>query len=279
MHAVDRYALADGSYQHNLLRDRARLDAYAAAIAGAVRPGDVVADLGSGSGVLAWLAVQAGAQRVHAVEANRPTEGTLRALLERNGIAGKVQVHAADAEHWVPPEPVDVVLCELMETGLLHEPAAAAMAQVHRAWPGKPRAFVPRAARLLVEGVALDDVFHGYEAPLPGFRAAGSGKALTDAACYLEVDFAAGPPPAGVRAATALRAGQEGAVGALRLRTITDVAPGVAVETGPGYCTPVVLPLAHPLAVRAGDRLVATLDYTFAFDARPLRYDLGLSPG
>lgn len=279
MPEVDRYALVDGSYQHNLLRDAGRLGAYARAIAQAVRPGDVVADLGSGSGVLAWLAIQAGAARVHAVEANRATQATLRGLLERNGIAGKVAVHGADAEQWVPPEPVDVVVCELMETGLLHEPMAAAVAQVHRAWPRRPRAFVPRAAELLVEGVALDDAFQGYAAPLAGFRATWSGRAVTDAACYLRPDFAAEAPPAEVEARVPLRAREDARVAALRLRTVTHLGEGIAFETGPGYCTPVVLPLDAPLPVRAGQALEARLAYSFAFDARPLRYDLALSPG
>lgn len=271
---MDRYGLVDGSYQHNLLRDVGRLDAFARALALVVRPGDVVADLGSGSGVLAWLALRAGAARVHAVEANRATFATLRGLLGRNGIAGKVEAHCADAETWVPPEPVDVVVCELMETGLLHEPVAAAMAQVHRAWPRKPRAFVPRGAELFVEGVAVEDAFRGYHAPLPGFRAEGSGRALTDAACYLDVDFAAGPPPPGVDAAVALRGREDGAVAALRLRTITRVAEGVRFETGPGYCPPVVLPLLQPRPVKTGQALIAKLQYTFDFDPRPLRYAL-----
>lgn len=271
---VDRFGLADGSYQHALLRDAGRLEAYAAAIARVVRPGDVVADLGSGSGIMAWLAMRAGAARVHAVEANQPALAALGRLLERNGIADRVSCHAADAERWVPPEPVDVVVCELMETGLLHEPAAAAMAQVHRAWPRKPRALVPQAARLLVEGVALEDTFLGYAAPLPGFRGSGHGRALTDAACYLEVDFEAGPPPEGANAEVPLRAREAGRIAALRLRTLSLLAPGVEFETGPGYCTPVVLPLAEPLSVEAGQGLEAALAYTFAFDGQPLRYAL-----
>lgn len=272
--AADRFGLVDGSYQHSLLRDAGRLDAYARALARAVRPGDVVADLGSGSGVLAFLAVRAGAGRVHAVEANKPAFAALQRLLERNGVAGKVQAHLADAEAWRPPEPVDVVVCELMETGLLHEPVAAAMRQVHRAWPARPREVLPRRARLLVEGVALEDVFHGYEAPLAGFRAEGAGHALTDAACYLDVDFAAGPPPEGVDAAVTLHARAAGVVAALRLRTETLLTEGIAFGTGPAYCTPVVLPLAAPVSVAPGQALRVNLAYTFAFDERPLRYGL-----
>lgn len=277
MDEVDRYALVDGSYQHNLLRDAGRLDAYAKAVALAVRPGDVVADLGSGSGVLAHLAARAGARKVYAVEANRHTAAALRRLLERNGDLGAVEPVEADAERWVPPEPVDVVVAELMETGLLHEPMAAALRHVHAAWPRRPRAVVPAGATLLVEGVETEDTFHGYAAPLAGFRAAGSGRALTDAAAYAALDFAR-PPPEGVDAAVALRARERGTVRALRLGTVTDLAPGLRYETGPGYCTPVVLPLARPVAVEPGLALEARLSYTFAFDQRALRFALRTLP-
>jgi predicted RNA methylase len=271
--AVDRFRLVDGSYQHNLLRDAGRLDAFAKAIAQAVKPGDVVADLGSGSGVLAFLALQAGAARVHAVEAHQHAAANLRALLALNGIADRVQVHEADAERWSPPEPVDVVVCELMETGLLHEPMAAAVRNIHH-WGRKPRAFLPGAARLLVEGVWVRDDFHGYRAPLAGFRASGSGEAVTDAASYAELDFVAAPPPDGVNAAVALSARRDGLVTALRLRTLTYLTPWLTYETGPGYCTPVLLPLPEPLAVGKGEALEARLRYTFAFDKQAIAFDL-----
>jgi predicted RNA methylase len=270
---VDRYALVDGSYQHSLLRDAPRLDAYAKAIAAQVREGDVVADLGSGSGVLAALAVRAGAARVHAVEAHRLAAGHLRQLLALNGLAEQVAVHEGDAERWEPPEPVDVVVCELMETGLLHEPVAAAMRNVHR-WPARPRAIVPAGARLLVEGVAVRDTFHGYRAPLPSFRASESGVPITNAACYLALDFLAAPPPDGVDAAFALTARTDGELTGLRLRTETLLTPWLPHETSPAYCPPVVLPLPEPLRVRAGQGLEGKLRYTFAFDERPVAFEV-----
>lgn len=52
-----------------MLRDQVRNEAYKKAIFAAIRPGDTVIDLGSGTGVLAMWCAQAGAKRVHAIEA------------------------------------------------------------------------------------------------------------------------------------------------------------------------------------------------------------------
>ena len=62
--------------------DRIRLERFEAAVAAAVRPGDRVADLGCGSGVLGLLCLQAGAGRVIGIDstamlevARRPSHG------------------------------------------------------------------------------------------------------------------------------------------------------------------------------------------------------------
>ena len=52
-----------------MLRDARRNEAYQKAIREVVRPGDVVVDLGAGTGLLAMWCAQAGAKRVHAIEA------------------------------------------------------------------------------------------------------------------------------------------------------------------------------------------------------------------
>jgi 2-polyprenyl-3-methyl-5-hydroxy-6-metoxy-1,4-benzoquinol methylase len=76
----------DPGQQAWMLLDRVRVDAYARAIAATVRPGDVVLDIGSGSGILALLAAKAGARRVYAVERTAMVE-LIRAHAKENGFA------------------------------------------------------------------------------------------------------------------------------------------------------------------------------------------------
>src|SRR5438552_2508186 len=78
--------------QHRaLLADSVRTNAFAEAIARVVRPGDVVLDLGSGSGVLAILAARAGARKVFAIEQGHMAD-VATMVVANNGCRDRVEV-------------------------------------------------------------------------------------------------------------------------------------------------------------------------------------------
>ena len=100
------------AYQRALVGDERRLAAYRETIARVVRPGHVVVDLGAGTGVLSVYAARAGAARVHAVDRS-VSPAHLRAVLEQNGVADRVQIHYADSRAVELPEQCDVLIAEI----------------------------------------------------------------------------------------------------------------------------------------------------------------------
>jgi len=93
------------------LADAARLDAFDRALKAVVRPGDVVLDLASGTGILGLLACQAGAGRVYAVEGTSIIE-LARQIARDNGYGDRIvgiQEHSTRAGL---PERVDVIVTD-----------------------------------------------------------------------------------------------------------------------------------------------------------------------
>jgi enediyne biosynthesis protein CalE3 len=101
-------------YYEDMLADQLRMRRYKEAIEALVRPGDIVADLGTGLGVLAMMAVRAGAARVYAID-NRANVVQLAAqIIEANHLSECITVLHADAREVQLDVPVDIILNELI---------------------------------------------------------------------------------------------------------------------------------------------------------------------
>ena len=82
-----------------------------------VRPGDLVLDLGSGSGILAIAAVKLGAARAIGVESDAEANPVAARNVERNGVAEAVQLLDGDAGDLAPLlGPADLVLSNILRT-------------------------------------------------------------------------------------------------------------------------------------------------------------------
>jgi protein arginine N-methyltransferase 1 len=111
------------SFHRMLLNDDVRMRAYRTAILQTVKPGDTVLDVGSGSGILAIFACQAGASRVYAVERG-PVITAARALAEANGFADRIVFLNQNIGEVELIEPVDVVVSELIGKAVLGQAMA-----------------------------------------------------------------------------------------------------------------------------------------------------------
>lgn len=92
--------------------DRHRVDAYARALGKVVRPGDVVIDIGAGTGILSLLACRAGASRVYAIEPDDAI-AVARENAAANGYADRTTFIQDISTRVTPPETADVVVSDL----------------------------------------------------------------------------------------------------------------------------------------------------------------------
>jgi precorrin-6B methylase 2 len=96
-----------------MLADHIRMAAFQDAIKQEVKPGDIVVDIGTGSGILAYFALQAGASKVYAIEQGDVIEEAER-LASFNGAADRIVFLKGRSENIQLPEKVDVVISELI---------------------------------------------------------------------------------------------------------------------------------------------------------------------
>lgn len=87
---------------------------------GVVRAGDVVADLGAGSAVLAIAAAKLGARRAIAIELDPDAIGNAEENVERNGVGERCTVLQGDASALLPlVAPVRVVFANILATAVV----------------------------------------------------------------------------------------------------------------------------------------------------------------
>jgi SAM-dependent methyltransferase len=102
---------AELEVHRRMVSDGPRTDSFADAIREVVQPGDVVLDIGTGTGVLAMLAARAGAKHVYAVDASNVARIAID-LVAANGFADKVEVIYGDARDLEIPEKANVIISE-----------------------------------------------------------------------------------------------------------------------------------------------------------------------
>src|SRR5688572_7397167 len=107
-------------YHRTLIADRVRLDAYRRALAQVIRKGhSTVADIGTGTGVLAMLAAKLGAKKVYAYE--KADIGAVAERLVKLNKLRNIEVIPARSTEIIDPPRVDIVVTETLGNYALEE--------------------------------------------------------------------------------------------------------------------------------------------------------------
>jgi hypothetical protein len=279
----------------SMLDDAERTGAFVAAIRDVVKPGDVVVDLGTGTGVLAVAAAQAGARHVYAIERSGIAEMAQKTF-EANGVSDRVTLLREVSTRVELSERADVMVSEIIGNGGFDEQILTYTRDaLARLLVSSPR-MVPSSLRLLARPVTVDrdlvlehtfdpaatsrwSAAYGidfsalsaerrpepFEAMVDPDRAR-SFAALGEAIEIVQVDLAR--PPAAIEADFELVANRDGCVNAVVVEFEIDLGAERRVVSDPwadhgatSWGIPVWL-LPVPLMVVAGDTLTAR--YRFA---------------
>jgi SAM-dependent methyltransferase len=147
---------ADPVEHARMLHDDRRTRDYLAAIAQAVRPGDVVLDIGTGSGVLAIAAARAGARRVYAVEGSDIADAAERVFFA-NGVADTVTLVRGWSREIDLPERADLLVAEIIGNEPLEEEILETTLDARRRLLEPDARLIPHELTLLARPLLLPD--------------------------------------------------------------------------------------------------------------------------
>ena len=285
---------AEFEVHRTMIRDRVRTEAFRRAIDSVVRPGDIVLDVGAGSGILSVFAARAGAARVYAVE-ETSIAVLAQDLVTANGVAEIVHVIQGDVLDIDLPERVDVVVSEWLGGFGIDEGMLVPVITARDRWLKPGGVMIPHSVtawaalvhdRYLEDmvdflrdnpyGLKLDELVHktvnevlysGSSRHLAaGDKRSEPSRLWTTQAEVIPLEQAQAPH----EAETVLPVHDHGTANALALWFSAELAAGIALSVGPGdpptHWGMTTAPLSSPVLLTPGMAVRARVKST---PARP----------
>jgi protein arginine N-methyltransferase 1 len=261
-------------FHRGLLADTLRTDAYRSAIRSVVTPDSIVLDLGTGTGILAFFACEAGARRVFAIEEG--DAGVASMLAQHLGLSDRIEIIHGRSTQVELPDRAHVLVTETLGPFGLDEHILSSVIDARARLLLPEAAIIPRHLALClvpVETASLyekqvawwDEKPYGFD--LSPMRTLASNRlCLADAnpsgflappATVIDIDLtgASSSIASGTARFIVSRGGAlQGFIGWFTATLI----PGVTLSNdtaGRTHWDQVFLPLEHPVDVHAGDAM------------------------
>jgi protein arginine N-methyltransferase 1 len=164
----------DESFHDLMLNDSVRMNAYKKAIKEQVRQGDIVVDLGTGTGILAQWALEAGASKVYGIEFN---ENTLEIAKDNLVLFGDRFIPVLGNSLNVNlPERVDIIISETIGNFADNENCVLFLKDAKKRFLKKDGIMIPQSiSQMLVpvyspriqDGISAMEQLDYYEAVIP----------------------------------------------------------------------------------------------------------------
>lgn len=273
--AINAYwSMTEGVF--NCLIDEERTTAFGKAISATVRPGDVVVDMGTGSGVLAMLAAKAGAKRVYAVELDKNNVATLGAVFRANHLEDRIVLVHGDVRCVDLPEKVDVILGEMIATALIEELQVPAMNNMLRFAKRRTRVVLSRY-KTFVDLVNCPETYYGHAFKIvryeyPDLRKLRS-TSFSEKQLISDVDLTKINTDLKVDRDLHIEITRRGVINGVRLSGESIFFDGSTLGATYAYSYPVILPI-DSRAVRKGEVLNVKIRYTICGGMKTLRYSV-----
>ena len=258
------------------LADPHRLAAFERAITATVKPGDVVIDLGAGTGILGLFACRAGAARVYAID-DGSIIGLARELCRANGYSDRVVFVKGLSSRIALPEKADVAVSDQIGRFGFEAGVWEYFTDVRARLLTPQASTVPRRVELWMSAVEAPALFEqvefwstrpaGFDVSPARALAVNTGyparldkeQLLAEPALLASLDLGEPEPPS-LGAAAELTVERAGALHGLGGWFRAELAPGIYMSNAPGDASRidrrnVFLPLDRATSVAPGDRI------------------------
>ncbi len=265
----DDYAFSSIDLVGQCLADEARTQAFGQAIGGVVQPHHLALDLGAGSGILALFAARAGAQRVIAVEYDRYVAAVARENFRRNPAGDAIRLIEADARNHVFGKGLrfDVVIAEMLTTGLIDEAQVQATNNLHRQGVVTgDTTFIPARQETFVTLAHTDFEIYGFDLPMvrhlwDGLNEDEEFQAMSRTELLNSIEFAR-PQPEDFAAKIDFEITEPGVVNSIYLTSRSYLTETIILDDTPTLNAPVLLPVDE-IEVHEGERVSLEISYRF----------------
>lgn len=262
-------------YHRSMLADTTRTARLAQAIAQVVAPGDVVLDLGCGTGILAFLACRAGAARVYAIEMG-PVIEIARTLCRDNGLQDRIVFFEELSTRVSLPQPVDVIVTETIGNFGVDEGILGSLIDARTRFLKPGGQIIPRTLELWAAPVELPGVYQGLDLWMQDLHGLDFSavrtlavnnlhwvdlpvESLLSAPCRLQHMDLAAVTASDLRGQASFTAARAGTMHGLAGWFASELAAGTALTNAPPAEVPnwrqAFLPLRQPVQLFAGDQV------------------------
>ena len=265
-------------FAYTCLIDNKRTSAFRDAIMQTVKKGDIVVDSGSGTGILGIFALEAGASHVTFIEYDSILSHSIEQSLSKSNFdKSQYTVLNQDVLTVDLPNKIDVVICEMIATGLIDEMQIPALKHL-RNFSHDSTKYIPAKIDCFADLVYDNNEFYGHKLDIFRYEYCGYSKdqtwqpeSFTKSEKYLSVDFSESDKQDEVNATIQFEVIKNGSINGLRMRNNSLLSPNINLNNSFAYCMPIILPI-QTREVKIGEKFECNLSYKVCGGMQNLKY-------